>query len=232
MLYRLLPLCLFFFCRECLFSIEKHFDNKVLYLLDERNNTYFFRGKLPLNEGEFCYEELKSQIKCYLSECNKPISENFKLMCVSLLNSFAERKEYQMENKWFSCNPGRGWFWRYPLFGNLLSPHYIPAQLRQVIYFTDPDGIRYFLNSLNKLFNYEYGEDVVLYMHCKVGKDRTGEAAACYLMQYKGYSYQEAMSLNQKIARRKLRLPSINAIRWHAYYLRDVCHLPSIGQID
>lgn len=87
-------------------------------------------------------------------------------MCVSLLNSFVDKKEYQAEMKWFSSHPDLGWFWRYLLFGNLVNPHYLPAKLRSVIYFIDPDGLRYFLKFLHQLLNDEYGEDVVIYLHC------------------------------------------------------------------
>lgn len=214
----------------CLSGAES-FNNNLLYLLDRNDNTYFFRGNIPLRDGKFCYEELKDQIQNYLLEYGRPISTDFKLICISLLNNFADRKECMIESKWFSCHPDKGCIWRYPLFGYCCSPFYIPQNLRKVFYFTDTDGVRYLVRYLKKLVDFDYGEDVVIYMHCYAGKDRTGEASACYLMQYKGYSYSSTMSLNQQIARRKLQLMSINAIRWYAYYLREVCHLTSIGKI-
>lgn len=225
------PLLLSLSWSFCLFGAEK-FNNNVLCLLDERNHTYLFRGKKPLYNEEFCYEELKIQIQNYLSEYDRPIAPNFKLICISFLNRFADRKECVIESKWFSSHPDKGWIWRYPLFGYACSPHYIPTGLRKLFYSTDVDGMCYLVHQLKELVDCDYGEDVVIYMHCNVGKDRTGEAAACYLMQYKGYSYNEAMSLNKQIARRKLRIMSINAIQWYAHYLRERCHLPTIGKID
>lgn len=208
----------------CLFCGEE-FENSVLCLVDEKDHTYFFRGKLPQQDGKFCYEELRHQIKSYLMSYDRTVSSDFKLICVSLLNHFADKKESMIESKWFSAHPDKGWVWRYPLFGYCCSPHYVPKGLRRLFYFVDPDGVRYLVSQLKNLVDYDYGEDAVIYMHCNAGKDRTGEATACYLMQYKGYSYREAMTFNQRIARRKLRLMSINAIRWNAYYLREVCNL-------
>lgn len=206
---------------------SKTFNNPVLCLLDENHNnftrhTYFFRGKLPQCEGEFCYDDLKNQILAYLSRFDRPISPDFKLICISLLNNFADRKECQVESKWFSCHQNKGYIWRYPLFGYFCSPVYVPAPLRKAFYYTDIDGLCRFIGHLKHLMECEYEEDVVIYMHCRAGKDRTGEASACYLMQYKDYSYPEAITLNQQIAGRKLRTMSINAILWYAYYLRDI----------
>lgn len=224
---------LIFFCSINLFSSEsKKFDNSVLYLLDEQNHTYLFRGKIPQQNGRFCYEELRNQIADYLYENGRSISPDFMLICVSLLNSFADGKECRIESQWFSSHQDKGCLWRYPLFGYMCSPHYIPKRLRNAFYWTDIDGIRNLVVQLKELIDSAYGKDVAIYMHCNAGKDRTGEAAACYLMQFKSYSYCEAMALNQQIAKRDLRLMSINAIRWHAFFLRDICQVSSIGKID
>lgn len=67
--------------------------------------------------------------------------------------------------------------------------------------------------------------------HCWSGRDRTGEVSACYLMRYKNKSYQSVMETNETIAKRKLRLFSINAIRLYGLYLRDVKKISSIGSI-
>lgn len=69
-------------------------------------------------------------------------------------------------------------------------------------------------------------------MHCNAGKDRTGEAAACYLMQYKGYSYEEAIKLDFNIAERSVEERELNAIRWYAFYLRDIEKISTIGSIE
>lgn len=72
----------------------------------------------------------------------------------------------------------------------------------------------------------------IIYIHCDEGKDRTGEAAACYLMQYKGYSYNDVVALDTKIAQRPIREHKLNAIRWYAFYLRDIEGISTIGTID
>jgi len=229
----MLPFLLSFLYVACLFSNESgNFNNKVLFLLDESKSTYLFRGQLPVNNQEFCFDALREQIRQNFLERDKSISPDFKLICVSLLNRFADLTEFKIESQWFSSHKNKGCLWRYPLFGYGVNPCYMPFCLRKGIYFTDPDGIRYLVQHLKKMVDSDYGEDVVIYMHCRAGKDRTGEASACYLMQYKGYSYRETMALNRQIANRELRMMSMNAIRWHAHYLRDMWQLKSVGTID
>lgn len=230
---RIIVLTLFLlnWSKFCVFGAER-FNNNVLCLLDEREHTYLFRGNIPQRNGEFCYEELRNQIQKYLLKFDKPIFPDFKLICVSLLNSFADRKECKIESNWFKCHPDKGLVWRYPLFGYCCGPNHIPNELRKIFYYSDIDGLSYLMHQLKKMVDYKYSDDIVIYMHCIAGKDRTGEASACYLMQYKGYSYNQAMEFNQQIARRKLRQMSINAIRWYAFYLCEIYCLPSIGAID
>lgn len=137
-----------------------------------------------------------------------------------------------IESQWFQRQADGGWIWRYPLFGYGINPFYIPKNLRRIFYSIDVDGLNYFVRHLKKIVDFDYGEDVVIYLHCNAGKDRTGEAAACYLMQHKGYTFKQAMLLNQKIAKRKLRWMSVNAIRWYAFFLQECVHVPTIGEIN
>lgn len=226
--------CLIFLCFAGMaLGKEQAFCNPVLSLLDENCHTYIFRGKLPQHDDKFSYDELTGQFNVYLSQSGAKLSPDYYLLCISLLNC-TDAKERKIEYDWFRDNPDKGCLWSYPLFGSLINPSYMAPGLRVLFLRFDPDGIRSLIGQIRGLIegsgNTE--RDVVIYVHCRAGKDRTGEAAACYMMQYQGYSYQQAVIFCRQIAGRKLRGPSVNAMRWHAYYLRDICHFPTIGCID
>ncbi|MGH2612544.1 MAG: dual specificity protein phosphatase family protein, partial [Rhabdochlamydiaceae bacterium] len=115
----------------------------------------------------------------------------------------------------------------------LINPVDISSEARDLILkHHDIDGLKYLMEQLRKLMDNTCSTDFVIYIHCAAGKDRTGEASACYLMQYKNYSYHDAIALDQKIAGRGLKALSMNAIRWYAFYLRDILHFSTIGKID
>jgi len=209
------------------------FDNSVLRLVDQHKNTYFFRGKLPEKGGKFCYECLTQQFRNALSEKGMSLSDDYVLICISLLNC-SEAKTRKVECKWFAENPQKGCLWLYPLFGSIANPCHLSQRMRNGFLRYDPDGVRNLIAQLKGMVDWgdPYGRDMVIYLHCHAGKDRTGEAAAAYMMQYQGYSYHDAVSICKKIANRKLRRVSLNAIRWHAYYLRETERYPTIGKID
>lgn len=212
---------------------EEPFKNSVLYLVDEQDRRFLFRGKLPEINDKFCYEALKKQIHDYLEAQGKCLTNDFKLICISFLNTYESRKK-RIEARWFLENSDKGSLYFFPLFGSLFNPLHQTSFLRNITLNMDRDGLQTLMSLLDHLMHPLIPDerDVVIYMHCKVGKDRTGEASACYLMQFKGYSYKDAIALNRRIARRELRRMSLNAIRWYAYYLRDTMQLPSIGDIN
>lgn len=209
------------------------FNNPGLTLLDEGPNTYLFRGKMPEVNGRFCYEALVEQFREILAEEGKELSKDFDLLFISLLNC-SEARERRVEARWLAQNPERGRLWMYPLFGTWMNPLNFSSSFRRTVHACDIDGLQSLMVQLKEQMEIGLpdGRDLVIYIHCHAGKDRTGEASACYLMQFKGYSYNQAIYLNQMIAGRKLRRVSMNAIRWYAYYLRDVMNVDTVGAID
>lgn len=208
------------------------FDNAVFALVDCVDNTYLFRGKLPEKDGQFCYDAIENDARETLAQYGIELSSNIYLICVSLLNS-TEASKIEIENDWFAQNPDKGCLWRYPLFGSMIDPRYLPSPIRKMSFPLDPDGLQYLIKNLRNLVNTKgpEGTDIVIYMHCNAGKDRTGEAAACYLMQYHGYSFKQAVALDHQIAQRNIRWMSTNGIRWYAYYLKQVHHIQTVGHV-
>lgn len=226
----LLTFCLF---ASFFIGAEEKAEHSVMCLIEQKDNIFLVRGKYPIKAKKISFDHLREQLKDCLYQQGISLDDDFHLFSISFLNTFAESKKCQVESQWFCQHADNGYLWRYPLFGSLCNPCYLPSVLRKAIFKTDPDGLRHLIGHLKCLMEMDYPKDeqLVIYLHCNAGKDRTGEATACYLMEYHHYSYHEAMLLNEQIARRPLRLMSQNAIRWYAFYLRDIKLVPTIGTI-
>lgn len=209
------------------------FDPSLLYLLDQNGGTYFFRGNLPQIDDEFCYGPLLSAMNTELAKINKSLSHNVQLLDLSLLNYGSETPLIEVEQDWLSANADLGHFWLNSLFGARFNPCDLPQWLRNfILKHSDVDGLKMLTAKLKAIMVEPHATDYVIYMHCNAGKDRTGEAAACYLMQYFGYSFDQAMQLDVQIAGRELMHHSQYAICWYAFYLRDILNMSSIGLIN
>gem|GEM_PF-6515695 len=210
----------------------RRFNSKLLYLLDHKKKTFLLRGNLPEDKNEFNYDQLVKAIKEYLNELKIPISNNFKIMDISFLNYFLEHEQIEIEKSWFEKNPDKGCFWLYPIYGALINPNELPEAVRDFcIRHEDIDGQKALVQRLKSLISTPCSLDVVYYMHCYAGKDRTGECSTNYMMA-NGSSYKDSIALAEKIAGRKLSFLSINAIRWYAFYLRDIEKKSWIGPIE
>lgn len=212
---------------------EVALNDDVLYLLDIKKNNYLFRGGLPEQNGQFCYGGLVKDMKACLTKQGKKLSDNFQLVVISFLNPVAEYEKIELEKNWFFANQDKGSFFLYSLYGSQVDPvHLLPSVRNFILHHHDIDGIKTLMKKLKELMDSDHKNDVVIYIHCNAGKDRTGEASASYLMEFKGYSYDDAVQLDHKIAGRDLRHASIHSIRWHAFYLRDIKHFSTIKKID
>lgn len=210
-----------------------NFKPEMLHLVDQKNNVYFFRGNLPEQDHVFIYDTLISDIKDYLANQGMSLGSNYKLLDVSLLNFFREKKALDGEKEWFHKHKDTGRLLIHSIYGSLTNPVHLSEEIRNdVLRHYDMDGLKSLMKHLEKMMNEQHSHDLIIYVHCEAGKDRTGAVAACYLMQYKGYSYNQVISLDNQIAGRDIEVFCVNAIRWYAFYLRDVLNISSVGTIE
>lgn len=211
----------------------ENFNPQMLYLVDRGSNTFLFRGNMPQMNGNFDYVDVTQSIADQLEKLGVSLSPNYKLLDLSFLNPKSESQEIAVETDWFAENPETGCFWLNSLYGSFFDPLDFPEEIRDfIIRHHDVDGLKTFIPQVRNFLQQSCTTDFVVYMHCNAGKDRTGEAAACYLMQYKGYSYDNAVELDFKIAGRPVQNHEMNAIRWYAFYLRDIEGMATIGSIE
>ncbi|MEL7432048.1 MAG: hypothetical protein AAGI90_05945 [Chlamydiota bacterium] len=214
-------------------------NKKVLVVVakDETSGNFLVRGSDPVEDGAFQYEKLKEGLRELLAgEGFDP--DHFYLICYTFLNPFSNHKYLAAEKKFFSKNPQLGKLKKHPLYGNPIDPtsSLLPVSIRNHMLrtgeFDQLDKLRELMQSVKSNLAGKLDRTAVIYWHCRAGKDRTGEASACFQMQFQGMSYQEALVTATKIAGRKPHEVSINAIKWYAFYLRDVLGVTTIGLID
>lgn len=205
-----------------------------LYLVDKVEQNYLIRGAFPIGEnGGFDGKHLRANLKIFLETQGESLSPSALLLDLTLMNMLSERKKLKSEKRWFQEHPDQGHLWIYPLYGTSSNPLQYPSKQRtEIASKEDIDGLKSLMVQLHKIMQSSCGRPYLIYMHCRAGKDRTGEASAAYLMQFKGVSYADAFGLNEKIADRPLHEERLNALRWYAFYLRDVLHIPTVGPIE
>ena len=212
---------------------EEAAHSHLINLLDCNKGLFLLRGNMPEKKGVFDLSDIKSSIKGFFESLKIPVSDDFKIMDISFLNELFDREKIEMESSWFKAHPETGCFSLHSLYGAIEDPlTQTSAERIAKAKESDIDGLKPLVAALHKYVSEGCEKDFVIYIHCAAGKDRTGEASASYLMQYRNYSYQDAIALDEVIAKRKLNPWSVNAIRWYAFYLRDVLKMTSIGEIE
>jgi hypothetical protein len=228
----MLPLMLFGKVHEYKETKTHGFDTEKLYLLDHRKDAFLFRGNLPEKHGCFAQKELHDAITIYLDQMNIMLHADYIFIDVSLLNPKKEKAKINVERKWFKDHPELGVMFLHPLYGSHINPCKLTHKIRNFsIEHEHVDGLQHLMKRLNDYMIIKRDVPLVVYFHCAAGVDRTGEASACYMMQFKGMSFDDAVTLNNHIGKRHVHAHMMNAIRWYAYYLRDILKLETVGEI-
>lgn len=192
------------------------FDNRMLHLLDTSENVSIYRGDLPKKNGEFCLNRIFKDCLIY---------------DICLLSKSSEAEDIFLEQGWFYKHPERGKFFFFPIRGSIIDPCKYSKETRcKLLSNHKLDGLVEILECVYGLSKSQ--NKAIVYIHCKLGKDRTGEVAACYLMQFKGWPYARAIKQSKKIAKRKINHKNINMIRWYAFWLRDIQGVDTVGNIE
>ncbi len=214
-------------------------EPEKVQLVDYSQNTYLVRGNMPVTREEgsgdrvFDYEAVMQVIGERLKEIGKTLSDDVIFADISFLNYVSDADSLDLEISWFDQHPSKGCIWVYPLVGTKINPVKQSKKTRGLVQQNmDVDGLTDFMGRLHQLVQSNCGKTFIIYMHCESGVDRAGEAAACYMMQYLGYSYEKAMAIDTELAGRPIKKVNHNAVRWYAHQLRDVKGMSSIGPID
>ncbi len=212
---------------------QETFEPELVVVVDYNRGNFFVRGNIPIIDNKFAYDELEKTIRERLSAKGLSLSTDFLLVDISLLSAPDELRFTAIEKEWYRKNPSLGCYWSHPLYGIQDSPIGLSREVRrEEIAQHKVKQLRIFLKNLRTMVTTRCEREVVLYAHCRAGTDRVGEIAACYMMQYGGYSYDQVMAENRKIAGGEIHVGTQNAIAWYAFYLRDTKGVTTIGKIE
>jgi len=216
--------------------IGDYLDPAKVHLLDwtkgHNFTNYIFRGNQPdgsSSTGDFFdYVGLKSALSLAAENRSISLPANYYIIDIKLyyLQDPFEEPDIIIETDFWKANPKLGEFRLTRIIGDLSSPSiyptfYVEDEAKSIASW-QYDNLYTFIPSLNQLL-YTPGPDqlpVVIYFHCECGCDRTGEIAGSYVMNYCGYTFQQAYSWDESIAGRWI-LPNHKwAMEWYCTYLQ------------
>ncbi len=208
-------------------------DPSLVRLVARGNGTpnLLMRGNAPLENGRFAYDGLVAALR---AAAGSDWPERFRIVDVCLMNEIVEADEVDVERRYWEAHPDRGRFIHHPIFGALTDPADYPSALRRTVErWSGLDRMDDLLRELDSMLNTAASDGVaqVLFVHCRAGRDRTGQTIASYDMRYQGRSYREAISNAEQVAGRSLVRFSRYGTAWYAHKLADRLSLPTIGPI-
>ncbi len=205
------------------------FDPGRVQIVDMIGQNLLVRGNLPVIDKKFAYEELTQTIDKELhKKTGRDLSPNYLLIDISLL----QLGSFSVEHDWFQEHPRFGCYWNRPIIGSLLEPFAFKRSERMAYLRLGPvEELDLFIEEIHSMVSRNCGRPAVIYVHCHSGQNRTGEVIACYRMRYLGMSYKDAVKANDELTG-PIQEISQNAIKWYAFYLRDVKKVKSVGKIE
>jgi len=211
----------------------------VVYLLDQAQGNFLFRGDLPLiTNTEYNYNGLVS-----ILQQKAQLPSQFYLVDIDFTYDFWPDNESWVETsqQFWSNNSNLGEFIHWPLYGDLDDPNdYSSSQLQQFAT-TLPqwqlDQLPQKMQTIYTMLNTKYTVPHIFYCHCQTGVDRTGEFSISYGITYLSQSFQVALnfsdSLCEQVHGRPIMVFEAFAAEWYCYYMNFVkgtqfsCHLPN-----
>lgn len=173
----------------------KSFTQNRVALIDSFGDNHLFRGNNPFIEKngkkQFAYKEITHAFNNILGKNGKRKLTNYYLVSINLL----EPDQYEgvvMERRFFKQNQELGEMIHIStiipvlMISTNIFPEYYNNILSNVV-----DNIYTILNTKRK-----DGRDVLVYIHCDAGRDRTGMLTSIYKMKYQNKSLTTVKSEN------------------------------------
>ncbi|CRH00140.1 protein phosphatase, putative [Plasmodium relictum] len=216
---------------ECKNYTYPEFDPERLRIVDANieNNNYILRSSVPIFNGMFSEELLLKEIEKVMKESNLLYKNNYSLYIVSLLkNNEKEGCCYVSER----CYAKKSNIDNQLILGYKDSDPFdldnkeMMEKLKSLAWNTDD-----ILNKVENLHkNFVNMKNTIFIIHCRRGRDRTGEYVGAYRMIKKKHSFNSVMKSNSEIG--TLRDPFVKMQKWICLYLEKVLNYPNLGCYD
>ncbi|CRG96319.1 protein phosphatase, putative [Plasmodium gallinaceum] len=216
---------------ECKNYTYPEFDPERLLIVDANieNNNFLLRSSVPIFNGIFSEELLLKEIKRVVEESNLVYKNNYSLYIISLLKNnqkegccYASEKCYVKEAN-VDNQLILGYRDKDPYD---LKKEELMTKLKNLTWNTDD-----ILNKIDSLYEkFLNMKNTIFVIHCRRGRDRTGEYVGAYRMIKKKQSFDSVMNANSEIG--ILRESFVKMQKWICLYLENVLNYPNMGCYD
>ncbi|MDX6612040.1 MAG: hypothetical protein QOD75_1226 [Blastocatellia bacterium] len=203
-------------------------DEFNVLLVDQIGSNFLCRGPNPVivNNGEcsFDYQGLKDSIRAAVPD----VPEHFRLIDINLLQleNANEIPMIKAEKEFFDGAPEAGEFHFWETQGTTVCA-------MDEVFSSNPSLRDWFALNLDNwladpliarietlhFWLENMPEPTVIFAHCEGGIDRTGELMGAYYLRWKGFSWEEMNSTNEKVANRVFGCNNYRATLWYCLYL-------------
>lgn len=196
------------------------FNSDKLSVVDVNleNNNFIMRSNVPLFNGQLSEEKLLLEIKKKIEEANLNYYDNYTLHIFSLLKDNDVERCYIASEKCYAQN---AIIKSQPIYGSSTDPYdfsgkELETKLKNLSWNTDD-----LLNKTKELHDkFTKMKNVIFLIHCRIGKDRTGEYVGAYRMFAKRNSLKTVLDANEEYG--KLKANFIKMQKWFCLYLERV----------
>jgi len=201
----------------------------TLSFIQNVGTNLLFRGPEPMVLDHFDLEglTLEMELIAFLEGFKFPTKFYFVDFCL-LQVSTTDKGDEKIERQYFEEYPDAGKFCWWPTNGTKLMVYdYNVSTVRRMVQAWDEsskwiDPLPKWMKTVHMLLQAKHELPYVLYLHCMGGKDRTGELAGSYYMQFMNMTLKQATYLDQQIAGRRIGTSHQHAMEWYCFYLKYV----------
>jgi protein-tyrosine phosphatase len=197
-------------------------------------SNFLFRGNMPLTRGALCAPNQKFDFEMLAKTLQDRMVEpyvlhsNFSVLDISLVTAKTacpDRHDLDAELKFAEQHPQLVEVLNWVLLGNKASPMTVEPGRRKVLAQNLPlwqeDRLPQRVERLHELMMLQQDRQLVLYVHCEQGQDRTGEIIGSYMMRYMGMKWPEIREYNIKVTGHGPIPKHFNALMWYCLYLES-----------
>lgn len=191
-----------------------------------RNKNIILRSNMPLFNGVFSEEMLRKEVKHIMEKSNLEYNDKMDINIISFLrNNSYEGCCYTIER----CNINNINITNYNLLGTHINPYEVDSKIRDKELATlnwDSDNLIERVTDLSNKFNTL--KNTIFFIHCRHGRDRTGEFVGAYRMLIKKDKFIDVIKSNEQMG-----IGSTNVYvemeKWLCLYLEKVMGYSDIG---
>ncbi|SCM21149.1 protein phosphatase, putative [Plasmodium chabaudi adami] len=216
---------------KCVNYKYPHFKPSRLAIVDvhPENNNVILRSNMPLFNGAFSEEMLRKEIKRLMESSGLAYDDKMSLNIISFLrNTSYEGCCYTIER----CSVKSDMITNYPILGTSINPYDVDPKIRNKELATlnwDSDNLIERVTELNNKFNAV--KNTIFLVHCRHGRDRTGEFVAAYRMLIKRDKFIDVIKANEQMGIGTTNI-YIEMEKWLCLYLEKVMGFPDVGCFD